>query len=182
MVMSNEFKGATLAEAARKATADFRPDQCKHDNQRRCNDLILKIANMSSAAGDFADEAEELEREAERLSRDAKLKIAEAAFAALGGVLAALARFRKVARIVEQATRNKKLTTEQILELLAAAGVLGAAALTALSVMNFLEADKLSRRAERVSHLAKIYGNDLKRYQEEYESIGCGEDGGFTGS
>ena len=59
MVKSNEFKGATLAEAVKKATAAYRqPRRYDAKDQRRCNDLILGIDQLKQQAGRHADEAE----------------------------------------------------------------------------------------------------------------------------
>ena len=181
-VRSNEFKGATLAETVRNATAAYRKHGfCEHKNQRRCNDLILSISSLSNLAFDLASDAQSLEREAEALRREARNDILNAAFAALGGFIAALARLRRVLKVIERATRNKKLNRDEIFELLAAAGVLGSLALSVSAALKLLDAEKLVHQAETLAQQSESLGKRLEALQEEYDRLGCGENPAFTG-
>ncbi len=183
MPKQNHFSGATLAEAVINATAAYRRrgPLCEVKNQRRCNDLLLKINNLSLQAGRYEDEADRLRDEADSL-RDEALRLGLVALvSALGGFIAAAVRARRAAQAL-QAMRKGNLSRKTIEDFLLAFGILGSALSTYFIAEKLIDADRLERRAQDLSSRAERYGQDYMRAFNEYDRLGCGESPSFTGT
>lgn len=175
MMRSNEFRGATLAEAVGKATAVYRRGHgCEMKNQRSCNDLLREIASLQQSLGQTADEAQRLEGDAERLRRDAYVELGLAALTALSTVSGALRGLRVVIRRLK-AKRPGKLTADDIGDLLAMLGPLGAAYGALRAATKIREAETLARHAELLERGVEQVARELNSAVREYERPGCGE-------
>ena len=174
MVQSNEFSGVNLQDAVRKATAAY-GGCCEIKNYRRCNDLIRRIASLSSLSGDYANRSWHLEREITKLRGELRETLGSAAIAALGGFVGALLKFRRALKAIERLTRNEKLSLEDLRGLAEAAGAVGAAALTVIAVFKHYEILRLAHEAEELARNGERLANRLDALNEEYDRLECGE-------
>ncbi len=179
---SNEFTGATLEEAVRKATAVYRrPPCCEKKNQNRCNDLILEISALQTDLGRLSDKIDRLEREAEILRETAIVQLSLAALAAISNLTGVLRAARIISRRLKQ-KKPEKLTERDIVDLLSAFGFIGAAGGAVYAAFQLQEARRLEREAEDVERNGSRVGGALLGLLREYDQIGCGETPPFTGS
>jgi hypothetical protein len=182
MVKSNEFKGATLAEAVKNATAAYRrPKRCEIKNQRRCNNLLLIMNNLSRQATRHADRAERLQSEADSLKREAAADFGFAAVAALSGVAAALLRLKRVLRVIGRA-RKGNISRADLAELLNLIGPAASALAVLQAISKFKEAERLIRDAEDFLDSAERIGAEYIENFDEYRRLGCGQEQDFVGS
>ncbi|MHA7870913.1 MAG: hypothetical protein ACX939_01045 [Hyphococcus sp.] len=177
---SNEFTGATLGEALRKATAAYhRTSICELKNHRRCNDLILMISSLQNDLSRIADDIARLEGDADRLRDSVKVEVALAMIAAVSSLSGAF----RAARIIIRRIKNKdpaKLTEREILDLLALFGPIGSAAAALHAASQLREAKRLARRAEEIERSGERLGDELIAAIREYDRIGCRDGGRFT--
>lgn len=180
MVKNNHFEGATLAEAMRKAIAAYGRG-CEVKNQRRCNDLLLLMSNLSQQATRYADTAEQLQREADSLKREAAVDFGFAAVAALSGVAAALLRLKRVLLVIGR-FRKGKASRSDLAELLNLVGPVASALAALRAISKFTKAERLVRDSDVLLDASERLGEDYMEAFDEYDRLGCGDDRGFTGS
>ena len=174
MVQSNEFSGVNLQDAVRKATAAY-GGCCEIKNYRRCNDLIRRIASLSSLSGDYANRSWHLEREVRKLRDEFRGNAIAAFLAALGGVAGALLKARRAFKAIEKATRNEKLSAADIKDLLTALSLLGSALLAVRAFGNLYEIQMLMHKIEELERNGERLANRLDALNEEYDRLECGE-------
>lgn len=174
MVKSNEFYGATLFEAARKATAAYRHEPIiESKDQRRCNDLVLEISSLKRTIGRAADDAERAARQADRLRNSARRELLLSALAALGTIARALRGFALAWRRLKNRDISR-LTEREIVDLLSTLGPIGASLAALYAIENLREASRLARRAEEIEENAEKHGEQLLASVREYSRLGCG--------
>jgi hypothetical protein len=179
---SNEFNGASLGEAVRNATAAYgaRGLHCELKNQKRCNDLILEMNNLSREATRYSDRAGQLEREAESLKQEAIVDFGFAAVAALSGAAAALLRLKRILRVIGR-FRQGKVSHDDLAELLNLIGPLASAIAALRAFSKLAEVQRLVREAEDLLDHSERLGNQYTAAVDEYVRYGCGESRNFTG-
>lgn len=173
-MQSNEFKGADLKDAVRKATAAYRQPEIELTDV--CSDLAIRLSDFKREAGRAADRAETLRREADRLAssarqaaRDALLNAALAAAGYFGAAARALRRLQSIRHLSE-------LRWGDYLRLIPFVGSAFAASANALkAVKDSLEAETLSRKADDEEREAEQLGEEIVRIADEYTRSGCGE-------
>ena len=174
MVQSNDYRGASLRDAMKKATAVYeRKRRNNRDDQRACNDLILEITQLQRQLSRASDRIERLEDQIDDLRRSAVVKLGLAALAALGNLAGAL----RGARVIILRIKNKnakKLSRSEVLDLLSALGAVGAAGSALLAASDLLKAERLARRAEVIEREAANVGRELLEVLTQYENAGCG--------
>jgi hypothetical protein len=183
MVQQNEFTGATLWEAVRKATAVYDRKAHREDevDQRRCNDLLLEMSNLSRDATRLADKADRLEDDAEDLRRAARNAGLLAVLGAVGGVASSALKAKRAAKALSRMTKGD-LSRDTILDFLTAFSLLGAAAAALFAVQDLLESEKLAREAQELSDSAESMGTSYMQAFNEYKRIGCGVGSRFVGA
>ena len=182
MVKSNEFKGDNLAAAVRQATAAYvKQSCCELKSERRCNDLLLRMAILSSQATNYANEAERLRRTAERLKGDAAEELTFAAIAAIAGLAAVLLRIRRALKIIARMKKGS-FSKDDLAELLTLVPTLAAAVAVVLASVKLREAQSLAREADVLAVRSESLGEQYMAAFSEYDLLGCGESDGFTGS
>ena len=163
--------------AVRRATAAY--GDCDVKNQRRCNDLLREISFLQNEAGSLSDEADRLEDDAERLKRDATIDLAISAIAALS-FFGGAARGLRVAWRVIQRKNSRRLTRDDIFDLLTALGAFGVAIASLKAITELREAEELSRKAEALERNSDRLARGLREALEEYAQAGCGQTDGLT--
>jgi len=149
MLKNNEFKGASLRDAVKQATAAYDRRSCEVKNQRRCNDFILETSSLQREIGRLSDEANRLEDEADRMRESAMVDLGLSALAGLGALARALRGLSVVARRLRNKD-SKRLTEREIVDLLHLPGPVGAAAGAVYAATQLREAQRLARRAEEI--------------------------------
>ena len=173
VVQSNEFKGATLAEAVKKATAAYnKAPVCEVKNQRRCNDLILEISRLQSQIGFLQSEANSLLREANRLENDARAKLITGLLGAVAGTIVALRGVVAVIRMI-RAIRAADVTVTQLDRMLGAIGVLGGALLALKAFDDFDKAREFLESAQNFEQDAQRKALLLEDAVGKYHDAGC---------
>jgi len=183
MVQQNEFRGATLWEAVRKATAiyDRKNDREDRRRERRCNDLLLQISSLQRDLARIGDKADRLSDEADRLRRSARIDFSLAVLSALGGLAGSLRALAIVARRLKNKD-PKRLKANDVLELLSFFGPVGSAFSALRAVAKLREAERLAQEAEEVERNGVRTGEELLAVLREYDRTGCGENSRFIGS
>lgn len=175
MVQSNEFKGASLAEAVRNATAVYGKSWKRMGRDDICFDLSRELSDFKREAARAEDRAEALRREAERLAdearRDAKSALVETALAAAGYFGSAAKAWRRMRSVKNLGD----LKWTDYLRLVPVLGAAYAAASDALdAVRNSNAARRLARQASTEEREADRLGDEIVRIAEASRRAGCG--------
>ncbi len=176
MTNSNEFKGTTLAEAVRKATAAYKGYEYK--DQRVCNSLLRQYVVLQSEANSVASKADQLKREADRLRGNARDLAIMSAFSALGGVVAALKGMSAAIRIIQRKSL-KNLTRSELDRIVTSAGTAGAAFGVVRALQDYDKADDLVDEAEDVAIEAISLAGSAQEALDAFDDAGCNVSGGF---
>lgn len=172
--MSNEFNGATLAEAIRAATAQERRKRCAFEKKDICTDLAIELSDFKREATRAEDRAADLRREAESL---ADLARQEASEALLDAALAAAGYFGSAARAWRRmrSIRNLgDLRWGDYLRLLPFIGGALSSAHNALNaVRNSFKSKALAQKAREEQLAAEQLGDEIVRIADEYSRSGC---------
>lgn len=172
MVQSNEFTGATLAEAARKATEAYRKDSII-EVKSFCENLRSKFDFKNLEADRIFDRVSDMEREVDSLkqqARDAELAAILAALStaagALGSILRALRKYKNL--------KLDKFMKEELLELVPYIGGAFATGLAAMSAASALkEARRLEREIERLRDRFDRLAGEMISITQSYERGNC---------
>ncbi len=170
---SNEFTGATLEEAVRKATAVYRKGDLNFEHMRNCRILETELESFKRDASLLLDRAEDLQREADAMADAARR---EALDAVVGAAVAAAGAFGSAIRALRLLRRMKfaDLRRRDWLGLVPIVGggfIAGASALDAIK--DSREADRLAMEARRGIQKAERLGDEIVWIAYEYRRLNC---------
>lgn len=173
MARNNDFRGATLAEAIRKATADYRRGRAAPGSNPFCDRLISRFDAKKVKADHLLDRITDIEREIDGLkdtARAAGLAAALSALAAAGGALATLARVARALRRL----RLGKATRQDLLALIPVFGPAASAIISSLDAASALKkAERLKSEVQRLKASYADLTDDLLAIAEQYEDANC---------
>lgn len=169
---SNEFKGASLAEAVRNATAAYRKPGIIKANSF-CDTLIRRFDSKKIRADHILDRVTELEREVDNLRDAARAAGLAAALSALGAASGALGSLARVLRIIRR-LRLGKATRRELSELVPIVGSAFSALISAFGAASALEqARRLEREVERLKAQYDNLTDELIEITEDYADSNC---------
>lgn len=174
MVQSNEFKGANLAEAVRRATVAYGRKRLMIEHKDICRDLAMRLSDFRREAGRAEDRAEDLQRDAEALAQSARREANEALIGAAVAAAGAFGTAARTLRMFQSLRTLKQLTVRDWAGLIP---VIGGAYLAASSALNAVrdtrDAEKLARQADQESLRADQLGDWIEYLEREYLNSGC---------
>ncbi len=172
MVKSNEFNGASLADAVKQATAAYRRVD-SYEAKSYCSDIRNRFDRKKLEADQIFDRIVDMQREVDRLeneARRAQLDVAIAALIALAGALGSAARaVQKLRRL-----QLDKFTKGELLNLLPViGGALTAAARAGDAASALKAARRLSQEIDRLYARVDRLGDELIGLAESYVASNC---------
>ncbi len=165
---SNEFKGASLAEAVRNATAAYRRRPV-YECKRSCAEVEIRVELAKNKLADQADRAEELGRRAENLAREARRKALVAAVEAFIAIAGPLGAFGRAARLIARLSKGK-LDLQDVQKLVPAIAAVLAAKDALDAIGELSEARTMARQAESLMRSAENTRDDLFELIREFDN------------